>query len=210
MPIAEVTGAVIPAGSLDPARGVHAVRGLAPQSGRAGAGEAGGQRLRPADCRSRLPRRRGRGTEDAGLTADRRLVLEIAESVLVGNDDDEVHVVAAQGAGRVAGHRRLRHRLLVSRPLQRFPVDILKIDRSFTARIGEGRQESPISLAVLALGRTLAVETIAEGIETADQWQRLQGPGLRARPGFPRRAAHAPRPATAAGRPAGAAPARRS
>jgi len=59
--------------------------------------------------------------------------------------------------------------------LHRFPISVLKIDRSFIAGIGdEGRPESMgLVRAILALARTLNIDTIAEGIETEEQRQAL-------------------------------------
>lgn len=59
--------------------------------------------------------------------------------------------------------------------LHRFPISVLKIDRSFIAGIGdEGRPESlGLVRAILALARTLNIDTIAEGIETEEQRQAL-------------------------------------
>jgi len=59
--------------------------------------------------------------------------------------------------------------------LHRFPISVLKIDRSFIAGIGdEGRPESlGLVRAILALARTLSIDTIAEGIETEEQRQAL-------------------------------------
>jgi EAL domain-containing protein (putative c-di-GMP-specific phosphodiesterase class I) len=55
--------------------------------------------------------------------------------------------------------------------LHRFPISVLKIDRSFVAGIGdETRPESPgLVRAILALASTLGIDTIAEGIETEEQ-----------------------------------------
>ena len=59
--------------------------------------------------------------------------------------------------------------------LHRFPISVLKIDRSFVAGIGgEGRPESlALVRAILALASTLGIETIAEGVETEEQKQAL-------------------------------------
>ena len=59
--------------------------------------------------------------------------------------------------------------------LHRFPISVLKIDRSFIAGIGDdGRPESlALVRAILALARTLGIDTIAEGIETEEQRQAL-------------------------------------
>ena len=59
--------------------------------------------------------------------------------------------------------------------LHRFPISVLKIDRSFVAGIGDaGRPESlALVRAILALASTLGIETIAEGVETEEQKQAL-------------------------------------
>ena len=59
--------------------------------------------------------------------------------------------------------------------LHRFPISVLKIDRSFIAGIGgEGRPESlALVRAILALASTLGIDTIAEGVETEEQRQAL-------------------------------------
>lgn len=59
--------------------------------------------------------------------------------------------------------------------LHRFPISVLKIDRSFVAGIGdETRPESPgLVRAILALAGTLGIDTIAEGIETEEQRSAL-------------------------------------
>jgi diguanylate cyclase (GGDEF)-like protein/PAS domain S-box-containing protein len=58
--------------------------------------------------------------------------------------------------------------------LQRFPISILKVDKSFTEQLGRNDNESPLSRAVLSLGQMLQIPTVAEGIENHEQWQRLR------------------------------------
>ena len=58
--------------------------------------------------------------------------------------------------------------------LERFPVDILKIAKPFVDGLGRGPQESPLVEAVIRLGEALGLETVAEGIERAEQWDRLK------------------------------------
>jgi diguanylate cyclase (GGDEF)-like protein len=53
--------------------------------------------------------------------------------------------------------------------LKRFPVDIVKIDRSFVAGLGVDQHDTEIVRAVLALGQSLGLTTVAEGVETLDQ-----------------------------------------
>jgi EAL domain-containing protein (putative c-di-GMP-specific phosphodiesterase class I) len=66
--------------------------------------------------------------------------------------------------------------------LERFPIDILKIDRTFVSAVGSGA--SPIARAVIDLGRTLDLEVIAEGIEHAEQARQLADLGCRYGQGF--------------------------
>lgn len=51
------------------------------------------------------------------------------------------------------------------RYLQLFPVDILKVDRSFVSRITDGPEEAALAHAIVKLGQTLGFDTVAEGIE---------------------------------------------
>jgi diguanylate cyclase (GGDEF)-like protein len=61
--------------------------------------------------------------------------------------------------------------------LHRFPIDILKIDRSFIANLGISDDGTKIVAAILALAKSLDIEVIAEGVETAFQrdWLRQLG-----------------------------------
>jgi EAL domain-containing protein (putative c-di-GMP-specific phosphodiesterase class I) len=61
--------------------------------------------------------------------------------------------------------------------LQRLPVDILKIDRSFVAGVARSTEDSALARGILTLGQTLGLEVVAEGIETADQLEALRALG---------------------------------
>jgi EAL domain-containing protein (putative c-di-GMP-specific phosphodiesterase class I) len=58
--------------------------------------------------------------------------------------------------------------------LKRFPVDNLKIDISFIREITVDPDTASIVTAIIAMARTLNLKTIAEGIETEEQWKILQ------------------------------------
>jgi hypothetical protein len=71
--------------------------------------------------------------------------------------------------------------------LQRFPVDVLKIDRAFVARVAGSGSDAALARAVIALGEALALRTVAEGIESVAQEQQLRARELRPRAGLPLR-----------------------
>ncbi len=61
--------------------------------------------------------------------------------------------------------------------LKRFPIDQLKIDRSFVAGLGRDPEDTAIVHAVVRLAHTLGLEVTAEGIETAAQLEALRATG---------------------------------
>jgi EAL domain-containing protein (putative c-di-GMP-specific phosphodiesterase class I) len=58
--------------------------------------------------------------------------------------------------------------------LQRFPVDTMKIDRSFVSRISHGTENAEIIRTIVTLAHNLKMKVTAEGIETADQLAQLE------------------------------------
>ena len=63
--------------------------------------------------------------------------------------------------------------------LHRFPIDILKIDRSFVSRLVAEGEGPELARAVVMLGQTLGLDTIAEGIEIAARRRRCSRSGAR-------------------------------
>jgi EAL domain-containing protein (putative c-di-GMP-specific phosphodiesterase class I) len=53
--------------------------------------------------------------------------------------------------------------------LQRFPIDTVKIDRSFTGRIGGKKEGQEIIRAIVTLAQNLGLKVVAEGVETTGQ-----------------------------------------
>ena len=107
----------------------------------------------------------------------RHLTLEITESVMMNDTDlaiERLEELKALGV-RLAmddfgtGYSSLSY-------LSRLPVDILKMDRSFL-RAGAAPEASGLATAVVALGKTLELEIVAEGIEFAEQWETLRDLG---------------------------------
>jgi EAL domain-containing protein (putative c-di-GMP-specific phosphodiesterase class I) len=69
-----------------------------------------------------------------------------------------------------AGHASLQY-------LRGFAFDIIKIDRSYVANMGASRVDCMIVSAICDIARSLPVEVVAEGIETAEQLTRLRQAG---------------------------------
>ena len=139
----------------------------------------------------------GRHLQDAGLVEDvaaalresgltpASLTVEITESVLMQNTEAtlvRLHELKALGV-RLAiddfgtGYSSLSY-------LQRFPVDILKIDKSFIDGVERGRNDDALARTIIALGQMLSLRTIAEGIEEGDQVRRLQDLGCELGQGY--------------------------
>jgi diguanylate cyclase (GGDEF)-like protein/PAS domain S-box-containing protein len=67
--------------------------------------------------------------------------------------------------------------------LHRFPIDTLKVDRSFIARLGDGQTEQ-IVRTILVLARTLGMRAVAEGVETPEQADSLRAMGCEYAQGY--------------------------
>jgi hypothetical protein len=92
--------------------------------------------------------------------------------------------------------------------LQRFPVDILKIDKAFVDGLLRGGAHAALARTVIALGDSLGLRTVAEGDRAAGAARPAPRARLRRRPGLPLRATDDGRERV--GLPAGARNARRA
>jgi EAL domain-containing protein (putative c-di-GMP-specific phosphodiesterase class I) len=115
----------------------------------------------------------------------RRLKLELTESMLM-NDDAEtrarMHAIKALGVGFSlddfgTGYSSLLH-------LQRLPLDQLKIDKSFVQDLLTQPGDATVARSVVALGHSLGLTVIAEGVETAEQRNLLAELGCDAFQGY--------------------------
>ena len=68
--------------------------------------------------------------------------------------------------------------------IKEFPVKFLKIDRSFISGLGQDRDDTAITGAVIELSQTLGMDVVAEGIETRDQLEILRHLGCRYAQGY--------------------------
>jgi EAL domain-containing protein (putative c-di-GMP-specific phosphodiesterase class I) len=113
--------------------------------------------------------------ERAGIPS-RYLQLEVTETVFLGRGAEYVEralkLLSSAGIGIAlddfgTGYASLRH-------LKQFPVDVIKIDRSFVQNMETDPEDAAIIEAVLNLGRSLKIEVVAEGIETVSHVDRLR------------------------------------
>ncbi len=168
IPLAEETGLIIKLGAwvLDEScRQVQAWRLAYPQtplsvsvniSGRQLQGPGIGDALRDALASS--------GVDPSAV------ILEITESVLMQQTDSVLE--------RLQTLKKLGVRLAIDdfgtgysslSYLQRFPIDILKIARPFVEEVGLGAERAALARAIIGLSDTLRLQTVAEGIEMAEQ-----------------------------------------
>ena len=68
--------------------------------------------------------------------------------------------------------------------LKRFPIDSLKIDKSFVRDITTDRDDASIAAGIIGLGHTLRLDVIAEGVETEEQLAFLYKEGCDAVQGY--------------------------
>ena len=106
--------------------------------------------------------------------APRHLELELTESVLMRDADatnEVLHALSDLGVKLAiddfgTGYSSLSY-------LRQFPIDTLKIDRSFVSHMGRNPDDATIVTAVISLGQSLNKRVIAEGVETREQYAFL-------------------------------------
>jgi len=113
------------------------------------------------------------------------VMLEITESVMMRDTELTIARLGALKALGVSlavddfgtGYSSLSY-------LQQFPIDVLKIDRSFVSGSGQGVTNSALARAVVSLGGALGVPTVAEGVEEAGQAVQLRALGCEQGQGY--------------------------
>jgi len=105
----------------------------------------------------------------------RRLTLEITESIFMKDQDFAVKVLQRLKSIGVAiaiddfgtGYSSLSY-------LKKFPVDFVKIDQSFVKDVATDPDATSLVTAIINMAHSLSLRTIAEGVETEDQWKILR------------------------------------
>lgn len=121
---------------------------------------------------------------DTGLEPE-ALTIEITETTIMANAEETARRLAAikELGVRVAiddfgtGYSSLAY-------LQRFPVDALKIDRSFIAKMRDDSEGETLIKTLVQLGKSLSIETLVEGIEQANELSLLRAESCDTGQGF--------------------------
>ena len=168
IPLAEETGLIVQLGSWvlgEACRQLQVWRAAHPQLSLAVSVNISGRQLQGSGLADAL-----RQTLTSSGVEASSVVLEITESVLMQQTEAVLErLQQLKGFGvRLAiddfgtGYSSLSY-------LQRFPIDILKIAKPFVEEVGQGADRSALARAIIGLGDTLKLQTIAEGIERAEQ-----------------------------------------
>ncbi|MEA2421681.1 MAG: hypothetical protein QOF55_780, partial [Thermoleophilaceae bacterium] len=194
VPLAEETGLIVPIGQ-------YVLQAACGQAKRWNDADPGGELLRMhvnlsvAELREPgLVRSVADAIAGSGIRAE-QLVIEITESQLLGD--------ATTSAARFRELRELGVRVALDdfgtgysslSYLHSLPLDILKIAKPFVDGLSRGGRESGFVTMILDLARTLDLEVIAEGVETAEQVSALRRLGAELGQGFFLGRPSAPRP----------------
>jgi len=172
VPLAEETGLIVQLGAwvlAEACRQIQVWRTAYPELGLAVSVNISGRQLQGAGLTDAL-----RQTLTSSGVEPTSVVLEITESVLMQQTDAVLERLQQLKALNVrlaiddfgTGYSSLSY-------LQRFPIDILKIAKPFVEEVGQGADRSALARAIVGLGDTLKLQTIAEGIERAEQQAAL-------------------------------------
>ena len=114
-----------------------------------------------------------------------KIEVEITESILLDDVDRSIHLLERMKAMGLklalddfgTGYSSLTY-------LRSFPIDVVKIDRSFVEGIGTDPDSAAIVRSIVDLSRTLGLRTIAEGVETDEELTVLRNLGCDVAQGY--------------------------
>jgi diguanylate cyclase (GGDEF)-like protein len=112
--------------------------------------------------------------DDSGM-APNLLELEITESMVMHNPPRLIAVltnIKKMGARLAIDDFGTGYASLAQ--IKRFPIDTLKVDRSFIRNLPQDSENRAITEAIIAMGKTLSLTVVAEGVETQAQWDFLR------------------------------------
>jgi len=176
IPLAEASGLIVPLGRWVLEEACRAAASLPNDPGDAPLGVTVNVSGRQLDDPA-LPEHVAAALAASGLPAH-RLTLEITESALTRDTRAALASLGALKASGVrlaiddfgTGYSSLRY-------LQQFPIDVLKIDKSFVDGVERGGHDAAFARTIVSLADTLALRTVAEGIELPEQRDRLRDMG---------------------------------
>jgi len=169
IPLAEETGLIVKVGRWvlrEACRQVQVWRAVYPETLLSVAVNISGRQLNELD----IVNETRQALADTGVDPS-AVCLEITESVLMQETGSVLERLKALGV-RLAiddfgtGYSSLSY-------LQRFPIDIIKIAKPFVEDVGSGLEKSALARAIIGLGETLKLRTVAEGVEGAQQCSAL-------------------------------------
>ncbi|GAB6195545.1 putative bifunctional diguanylate cyclase/phosphodiesterase [Lysobacter xanthus] len=121
---------------------------------------------------------------ESGL-APERLELEITETIALQPDDNAARALASlRGRGVRLSFDDFGTGFASLSMLQRFPIDRVKIDRSFVRDMLENRGDAAIVKSIVLISRNMELHVTAEGVENHEQAELLRGLGCNAAQGF--------------------------
>jgi diguanylate cyclase (GGDEF)-like protein/PAS domain S-box-containing protein len=112
--------------------------------------------------------------DDSGM-APNLLELEISESMIMHNPPRMMAVltnIKKMGVRLAIDDFGTGYSSLAQ--IKEFPIDTLKVDRSFMRNFPQNSENRAITEAIIAMGKTLSLTVVAEGVETQDQWNFLR------------------------------------
>jgi diguanylate cyclase (GGDEF)-like protein/PAS domain S-box-containing protein len=125
------------------------------------------------------------GIANAAAISPSLLELEITESMLIDAEDGAIEQMQKLRDLGVrlsiddfgTGYSSLMY-------LKKFPINTLKIDRAFVSEMATSRHSAAITLAIITLAKSLALEVVAEGVETIDQAEMIFAQGCQIMQGY--------------------------